>query len=52
MIIDAKIRDEKLQYGFNRKAAKRSTLPSAKIYTGEEIVSFNQRQITEQASFA
>ena len=57
MTIDDKIRDEKLQYDINREAAKRSALSSEKIdkyeyLTGEEIVPFNQRQITEQAKFA
>ena len=31
MTIDDKIRDEKLQYNINRKAAKISALPSGKI---------------------
>ena len=56
-IIDDKIKDEKLQYNINREAAKVSALSSGKIekyeyLTGEEIVSFNQRQIIEQAKFA
>ena len=56
-IIDDKIKDEKLQYNINRDAAKVSALSSGKIekyeyLTGEEIVSFNQRQIIEQAKFA
>ena len=56
-IIDDKISDEKLQYNINREAAKVSALSSGKIdkyeyLTGEEIVSFNQRQIIEQAKFA
>ena len=56
MIIDDKIRDEKLQRDINREAAKISTLPSGKIdnyeyLTGEEIVPSNQRQIIEQAKF-
>ena len=55
-IIDDKIKDEKLQYNINREAAKVSALSSGKIekyeyLTGEEIVSFNQRQIIEQAKF-
>ena len=50
MTIDDKIRDEKLQYDINREAAKISTLSSRKIdkseyLTGEEILSFHQRQI-------
>ena len=48
MTIDDTIRDEKLQYDFNREAAKKSALSSAKIdkyeyLTGEEIVPSNQR---------
>ena len=54
---DGKIRDEKLQYDINREAAKISALSSGKIdkyeyLTGEEIVSFNQRQILEEGKFA
>ena len=46
-----------MQYNINREAAKISALSSGKIdkyeyLTGEEIVNFNQRQITEQAKFA
>ena len=57
MIIDDKIRDEKLQYNINRKAAKISALSSGKIdqyeyLTGEEILLSKQRQIIEQAKFA
>ena len=57
MIIDDKIRDEKLQYDINRGAAKISTLSSGKIdkyeyLTDEEILPSNQRQIIEQAKFA
>ena len=57
MIIDDKIRDEKLQYDINREAAKISALSSVKIHkyeylTGEEIMPFNKRQIIEQAKFA
>ena len=56
MITDDKIRDEKLQYDINRKAAKISALSSRKIdkyeyLTGEEILPFNQRQIAEQTKF-
>ena len=56
MIIDDKIRDEKLQYGINREAAKISALLSGKIdkykyFTGGEILPSNQRQIKEQAKF-
>ena len=57
MIIDDKIRDEKLQYNINRKASKISALSSGKIdqyeyLTGEEILLSKQRQIIEQAKFA
>ena len=56
MTTDDKIRDEKLQYDINREAAK-SALSSKKIekfeyFTGEEILSFNQRQIVEQDKLA
>ena len=51
MTIDDQIRDEKLQYDINREAAKISALSSNKIskyeyLTGEEILPFNQKQIT------
>ena len=54
MTFDDKIKDEKLQHDVRRKAAKISTLSSGKIdkyeyLTGEEILSFNQKQIKEQA---
>ena len=57
MIIDDKIRDEKLQYDINREAAKISGLSSGKIdkyeyFTGEEITPSNQRQIIELTKFA
>ena len=53
MTIDDQIRDEKLQYNINRKAAKVSALSSGKsnkyeYLTGEEILSSNQRQTLEQ----
>ena len=56
MIIDDQIRDEKLQYDINRKAAKISALSSGKIdkyeyLTCEEILPSNQQQIIEQAKF-
>ena len=56
MTIEDQIRDEKLQYDFNRKAAKISALSSGKIdkyeyLTGEEILPSNQQQIIEQAKF-
>ena len=57
MTIDDKIKDEKLQHDVRREAAKISTLSSGKIdkyeyLTGEEILSFNQKQIKEQAKFS
>ena len=57
MKIDDKIRDEKLQYGVSREAAKISALSSGEIdkynyLTGEEILSSTQRQIIEQVKFA
>ena len=56
MAIDDKIRDRKLKYDINREAAKISALSSRKIdkyeyFTGEEILSSNQRQIIELATF-
>ena len=56
MTIEDQIRDEKLQYGINREAAKISALSSGKIDkyeypTGEEILPSNQQQIIEQAKF-
>ena len=56
MTIEDQIRDEKLQYDINRKAAKISALSSGKIdkyeyLTGEEILPSNQQQIIEQAKF-
>ena len=48
MIINDQIRNEKLQYGLNREAAKISALSSGKIHkyeylTGEEILPSNQQ---------
>ena len=48
------IKNEKLQYDINRKAAKISALSSGKIdkyeyLTGEQISLSNQKQIIEQA---
>ena len=48
MIIDKKIRDEKLQYNISREATKISALSSGKIdkhgyLTGEEILLFNHQ---------
>ena len=56
MIIDHKIRDEKLQYDINKEAAKTSALSSGKIdkyeyLTDEEILPSNQGQVIEQAEF-
>ena len=56
MTIDDPFKDDKLQYDINRKAAKISALLSGKIneheyLTGEEILSFNQKQIIERAKF-
>ena len=56
MTINDQIRDEKLQNDINREAAKISALSSGKIHkyeylTGEDILPFNQQQITEQARF-
>ena len=56
MIINDKIRDEKLQHDINREAANISALPSGKIdkckyLTVEEILPSNQRQIIEQTEF-
>ena len=56
MIIDDKIRNEKLQYNINREAAKIYDLSSGKIdeyeyLTGEEILPFDQSRIIEQAKF-
>ena len=51
------IRDEKLQYDINTKAAKISAWSSRKIdkyedLTGNEILSYNQQQIIEKAKFS
>ena len=56
MTINDQIRDEKLQYDINRKAAEISALSSGKIdkyeyLTCKEILPFNQQQIIEQAKF-
>ena len=56
MTIDDQIRDEKLKYDINRETAKILALSSSKIHkykslTGEEILSFNQKQIIKQAKF-
>ena len=56
MTVNDQIRDEKLQYDIHRKAAKISALSSGKIHkheylTGEDILSLNQQQVTEQTKF-
>ena len=56
MTIDHQIRDEKMQYGINREAAKISALSSGKIdqyeyLTGEDILPSNREQIIEQAKY-
>ena len=56
MTINEQIRDEKLQYDINRKAAKVSALWSGKIHqyeylTGQDILPSNQQQIIEEARF-
>ena len=56
MTINYQIRYEKLQYDFDRGAAKISALSSGKIdkyeyLTGEEILPSNRQQIIEQAKF-
>ena len=56
MTINGRIRDEKLQYDINRKAAEMSALSSGKIdkykyLTGNEILPSNQQQIIEHAKF-
>ena len=57
MTVDNKFRDGKLQCDTNREVVKISALLSGKIgkheyLTGEEILSFNQIQITGQGKFA
>ena len=56
MVIDDKIRDQKLQYDINREVAKVSSLSSAKIdksecLTGSEILPPDQRRMMEQVKF-
>ena len=56
MTINDQIKDEKLQYVFNREAAKISALSPGKIHkyeylTGEDILPSNNQQIIEQARF-
>ena len=57
MTIDHRIRDGKLQYDINREAAKILALSSGKIakyeyFTGEEILSSDQRIVVEKVKFA
>ena len=52
MIIDDKVRDEKLQYGINKETAKISALLSGKMdkckyLTGEEVLTSDQRKVIE-----
>ena len=56
MIVNDKIKDEKLQYDINREAAKITALSSDEIdkyeyLTGEETLPSDQSRITEQAKF-
>ena len=56
MIINNKIRDEKLQCDIDRETAKISALSSGKIdkyeyFTGEKILPSDQSRIVEQAKF-
>ena len=56
MKIDDKIRDEKIWYNINRKAAKISELSSGNIdqygyLTGEEKLPSNLKRVIEQAKF-
>ena len=56
MTINDQIKDEKLQYDINRKAAIISSLSSGKLHkyeylTGECILPSNQQQIIEQTKF-
>ena len=56
MTINGQIRDEKLQYDIDRKAAEISAKSSGKLHryeylTGEDILPSNQQQIIEQAKF-
>ena len=56
MAIDDNIRNDKLQYGINIKAAKISALLSGKIYkyeysTGEETLPYDHIRMIEEAKF-
>ena len=56
MTVDDQIRAEKLQYDINKEAGKIFALSSNKsnkyeYLTGEEILPFNQKQMTQKAKF-
>ena len=56
IIIDARIRHEKILHDINRKAAKISALSSVKIdksecFTGKETLPFEKTRIIEQPRF-
>ena len=56
MTIEDQVKDEKLQYDFNRETAKISALSSGEIgkyeyLAGEKILPSNQQQMIEQAKF-
>ena len=56
MTINDQIKDEKLQYGINREAAKTLALSSGKIrkyeyLTSKEILPSDQQQIIEKGKF-
>ena len=56
MTIEDQIKDEKLQYGINREAAKISALSSGKLdkyeyLTGEELLPSNQQQVIQHVKF-
>ena len=56
MTINDQVRDEKLQYDIDRKAAKISAFSSGKIHkyeylAGEDILPSNQQQTIQQARF-
>ena len=56
MTINDQIRDKKVQYDINRKAAEISVLSSVKVakyehLSGKEILASNQQQINKQARF-
>ena len=56
MTINDQIRDEKLQYDIDKKAAEMSAKSSGKLHkyeylTGEDILPSNQQQIIDQSKF-